>query len=271
MDLLFDENNRGASSVCGIMLLFLRSLPVLTGVLNALLFFVQARNAEAYPWLVVFTPLTLAASAIAIAWRRRRGLDDVRLMIPAVLALIAGGYGLLLAEGVLALWIIPVVAGYVSYIVLELLFLLTFVSARYPEHGLSHVNITLVPLIFWVTAFTSVGLTVFVNSSQLVPILTMTIVSLLLFYATSHPEAGHGARLRWAWIGGWIGLHIGLLGAVLPVNLIVHGTLAAVIGAFALRVRRYGLLPHVSKRLIVIETIGASVTLIAVLVTAKWV
>ena len=253
------------------MLIFIRLLPLLVGALNTLLFFLQARNPGSYPWLAIIAPVALAGASIAVLWRRRRGSDDVRLMIPSFLALLVAGYGLLLAEHALALWIIPLVAGGISFVSLELLFLSTFVSARYPVNGLSHLNLTIVPLVLWLTAFTSVGLTVFLNMSRLVPLSAMTVVMFLLFYATSHAEAGRSARWRWAWLGAWLGVHVGILCAVLPVNLAMHGVIAALIGSFAIRVRRYGMMPPIPRRLILVESMMALIMLVAVCVTAQWV
>ena len=254
------------------MLIFVRLLPLLVGVLNALLFFLQARNADAYPWLALLAFAVLLGAVVVMLWRRRRGsADDVRLMIPSFTALLVSAYALLLAEGALALWIIPLFAGGVSFVSLELLFLSTFVSARYPVNGLSHVNLTIVPLALWLTAFTSVGLTVFVNSSRLVPILAMCVVTFLLFYATSHAEAGHVSRRRWAWLGAWLGLHLGVFGAVLPVNMVLHGTLAAVAGSFALRARRYSIQPQIPKKVMVFESLMALALITVILATAQWV
>jgi len=198
-------------------------------------------------------------------------MSDLRLIIPSVLAVAISGYALLLAEGFFALWAIPLFVGGLSFVSLELLFLSTFVSAWYPVNGLSHVNLALVPITFWFTAFTSVGLTVFLNSSRIIPIITMTLVSFGMFYWTSHVEAGIASRRRWALIGGWFGFQLGVIGAVLPVNLIIHGTIAALCGAYAVRTRRYGIMPPIPRKLAVLESLSFFVFLTVVLVTARWV
>jgi hypothetical protein len=253
------------------MLILLRLLPFVLGIVNALLFLLQARSAEFYPWYAVIATVLLFASAFLIIWKRGRGMSDLRLIIPSVLALAISGYALLLAEGLLALWAIPLFVGGLSFVSLELLFLSTFVSAWYPVNGLSHVNLALVPITFWFTAFTSVGLTVFLNSSRLVPILTMTLVAFSMFYWTSHAEAGQASRRRWAFMGAWFGFQLGLIGAVLPVNLVLHGTIAALCGAFAVRTRRYGIIPPIPRKLIVFESFNFFIFLTVVLVTARWV
>lgn len=253
------------------MLIIFRFLPVLVGAINALLFFAQARHAGLFPWLIVPAPVLLVVAFGFLLWKRHKTTEDLRVILPCLIYLVVSGYGLMLAEGFLALWAIPLIAGFATFIFLELVFLSVFFPARYPVNGLSHVNLSLVPLALWLASFTSVGLTIFMNASRLIPIAVMTGVSLLLFYATSHAESGASVRGRWAGVGAWIGWHIGLLAAVLPLNMIVHGTIAALVGGYALRVRRYGFFPTIPRRLIVTEAIGFLTFFIAVLATSKWV
>jgi hypothetical protein len=255
------------------MLILLRLLPFALGVVNAALFLCQARSAGTYPWLAGMAAVLLFASAFLILRRRGRGMvrRGGRLIIPSVLVLAICGYALLLAEGAFALWVIPLFAGVITFVGLELLFLSTFVSARYPVNGLSHLNLSLVPVAFWLTAFTSAGLTVFINSSRLIPIFTMTLMSFAIFYWTSHPEAGSVSRRRWAFLGGWLGFQLGLIGAAISVDLVLHGTLAALCGAFAVRARRYGIMPPVPRKLIIAESLFFIIFLAAVLATARWV
>lgn len=253
------------------MLILLRLIPFVAGALNTILLLVQARNAGAYPWFAVTATILLFVSAFLILWKRGRGMSDLRLAIPSVITIAVLGYALLLAEGVYALWIIPIVAGVLTLVCLELLFLSTFVSAWYPVNGLSHVNLALVPVTFWLTAFTSVGLTVFVNSSRIVPIVTMSVIGFAMFYWTTPAEAGPILRRRWSLIGLWIGFQLGIVGAVLPVNLAIHGAIAALIGAFVVRTRRYGFAPPIHRHAIVLETAMFIVFLAVVLMTARWV
>jgi hypothetical protein len=255
------------------MLVLLRLLPFTLGAVNAALFLYQARSAETYPWPAVIATVLTLACAFLILRKRGRGMvrRGGRLIVPSVLTLAVCGYALLLAEGVLAHWVIPLFAAALTFAGLELFFLSTFVSARYPVNGLSHLNLSLVPAAFWLTAFTSVGITVFINGSRLIPVCTMTLVAFAMFYWTSHPEAGPVLRRRWALLGAWLGFQLGLVGAVLPVDLLVHGTLAALCGAFAVRVRRYGIVPPLPRKLIIAESLVFVVFLAAVLATARWV
>ena len=202
---------------------------------------------------------------------RSRSYGAIRSTVPMIITIVAGGYGMLLTEGALSLWIIPIAIGVFSYLFLELLFLSLYFSARYPVNGISHVNLATVPLIFWLVSFTSVGLTVFINGSRLIPIAALGAVSLILFYTISHPEASPADRRRWALLGMWIGIHIGIMGVVLPLTLPVHACLAAICGAFALRVRRYTSLPMIPVKIRVTEMIGFSIFFVAILATASWI
>lgn len=253
------------------MLILFRFLSVVVGVTNAALFFVQATHADVYPWIVVGCPIFFFLVGCSMLWKRRRDAKEFWVLLPSCIALIACGYGLLLTEGVLATWIIPIFAGLLSIIVLELLFLSSFLPARYPANGLSYANLALVPPTLWLLSFTSVGLTVFINASRVVPVAVLAFACFLLFYATSHVEASSSSRIRWGMIGLWVGFQVGILGAVLPVNLIVHGTISVLCVSFALRVRRYGHAPVIRRSAIVTESIGVFLFLVLVLVSSRWV
>lgn len=253
------------------MLIFLRFLSVAVGVTNATLFFVQATHADGYPWIVIGCPILFLFAGCLTLWKRRRDAKEFWVLLPSCIALIACGYGLLLTEGSLATLVIPIFAGLLSVIVLELLFLSSFLPARYPANGLSYANLALVPPTLWLLSFTSVGLTVFINASRLVPILVLGFACFLLFYATSHAEANASSRMRWGVIGSWVGLQVGMLGAILPVNLIVHGAISALCVSFALRVRRYEHAPVIRRSAIVTESVAICLFLALVLATSRWV
>jgi hypothetical protein len=251
------------------MALFLQLLPVLVGALNAGLFFLQISFSNTYPWIVFSTPILFAITAAAMLWQRRRHAD-FRSLLPATVTLTCCAYGLLLSEGVLLHWIIPVFAGSISYYLLHLIFLSVFVPARYPVNGITHANLAMVPIALWLSAFTSFGLAVFMDVSHVVPLAVMAGACFLLFYGTSHPESDAKTRWRWVAIGSWIGLQIGILLSALPVSMETAGACAALLGGFALRVRRYGIAPPIARRIVITETLCALGLLILILALASW-
>lgn len=251
------------------MALLLQLLPVLIGALNAALFFIQISFPNTFPWIVFATPLTFAATAIAMLWKRRQQ-SELRSVLPATVTLACCAYGLLLSEGVLSHWIIPLFAGGFSYYLLQLIFLSVFVPARYPVNGITHANLAMVPVALWLTAFTTFGLIVFMNVSHFAPLGIMSAVCFLLFYGTSHPESDIRTRWRWVMIGTWIGCQMGIILSVLPVSMETGAALSALIGGFVLRVRRYGIAPPIAKRVVITETLGALGLLILILALASW-
>ncbi|OGL73954.1 hypothetical protein A3E39_02020 [Candidatus Uhrbacteria bacterium RIFCSPHIGHO2_12_FULL_60_25] len=252
------------------MLLLLRFLPFVVGVLNALLFVWQSRSAGAYPWIAIWTPLTVIVAGYLIAGKRMAVGQATERLLPPALALAAGVMGLLLMEGAWVTVVLPLMAGSVSFLVLELLFLLVYLPTRYPVNGLSHVNLSLVPVTIWLTQYVAVGLTVFVHESRAIPVIVQTVVAALLFWSTSHVEALHDHRRRWTALGAWLGLHIGLLGAFLPLRLGLHASLAAILLAVALRSRRYGIMPSLTTKLMRAELAAAAILVGLMVGTARW-
>ena len=250
------------------MALFLQLLPLLVGALNAALFFIQISVPNTFPWIVFATPFLFAATAIAMLWKRHH--KDLRSVLPATVTLACCAYGLLLSEGALSYWIIPLFAGCLSYYLLQLIFLSVFVPARYPVNGITHANLAMVPVALWLSAFTSFGLMVFMNVSHFFPLAVMVGVCFLLFYGTSHPESDTKSRWRWVIIGSWIGLQLGILLSVLPVSMETAGALSALLGGFVLRVRRYGIVPQIARRIVITETLCALGLLILILALASW-
>lgn len=252
------------------MMLLLRLIPIVAGLAGGGLFFAQVRSASTYPWMLAPVALIYIGSVISIYWHRWRGVEQIRSLIPSVIALIALASGLLLTEGWIANYLIPIFAGVILYAVMELRFLHTFVPAGYPVNGISHINLFLVPFVFWIAGYTSVGLVIFLLANKWIPVAVMGFLGLALFYSTSHAEATLAQRWRWTWIGLWIGIQIGLLEMFLPLNLFIHAAIAALCAGYALRARRYGIQPPIPERMIVMECVGAISLLIALIATARW-
>jgi peptidoglycan/LPS O-acetylase OafA/YrhL len=252
------------------MAILFRLLPFAIGIICAVFFAMQARYAEWYPWLLAPAFIIFIGGIITMLRKGRRGWEDTRLVVPSLLALLSAGFGMLLLEGSLRYWGIPIFVGVVSYFIVELLFLSTFFASKYPVNGMTHMNLALVPVIFWLAAYTMSGLLVFVNTHRALPIALFTAAGGVLWYVTAHPEASGESRRRWMLIGAWMGMQIGMLIAIVPLRMEVHAMIAALCGAIALRVRRYGIAPPIPRPTIIFEVIVGAVLLIAVASTAAW-
>ncbi len=252
------------------MFVVIRLLPAFLGALTALAFMVQARDASHYPWIAVGAIVAFAIGGFAVAWSRHRHVGDARPLVPGIIAVASAAFGLVLAEGALAAWVIPVFAGGTVLLACELLFLSLYAPARYPVNGLSHVNLVLVPIALWFATYASLGLTIFVDAARAIPIAVIGAVSLALFSATSHAEASPATRRRWTLIGGWVGIQTGMLVVALPLDLIASSTFVALTLAYVLRTRRYGIPPAVPTRQIVSEALAFAALLLIVLATARW-
>jgi hypothetical protein len=253
------------------MLLFLRFLPFIVAVLDALLFRWQAMSADTYPWLAVAGVMMFCCAGFMVGRRRIEFRELVSKLFIPLIALIVLAYGLLLAEGLIATFAIPITAAVIVFAALELTFLLAYLPSRYPVNGLSRLGLSLVPVILWIAQSTSVGLLVFIRISHLIPLVVMALITAFLFWFTSYRGVSEEHRKRWTMLGAWLGLQLGLLAIFLPVNLSVQGALAAISGCLALRCRRYGIAPRKSARVVWIEVACAIILLVLVLGTARWV
>lgn len=253
------------------MFILIRFLPVIVGVVTTLLFAMQARNPTTYPWEALAGVFVFAVGGFVVAWSRHRHVGDARPLVSSVIAVACMGFGLMLAEGALALWVIPLLCGGTAFLVSELLFLSLYAPARYPVNGLSRVNLVLVPMALWLAAYASLGLTIFIHVSRMLPAALIGALSLAFFWATEHAEASPATRRRWAFIGAWIGVQVGLLVAVLPLDLTASSSFVAFVGAYTLRTRRYGIIPVIPRRQVAAEAATFCALLIAVLATARWV
>lgn len=252
------------------MVFLRRLLPIVVGLIVAGAFWWQARSAGLYPWLVIAAVGLFVLTVWSLSWKRVPFFSVVARMGVSVLFLLSAGYALLLAEGVFAQWVIPAIAGGVTFVGLELLFLNAFLPARYPVNGLSHFNFALVPMALWCVQYASVGLMMFIHAPRWLPSVALGVVTAALFWATAHAEASANQRMRWTVLGAVVGVHLGILGAVLPLEISLHGVIAAGFGAAALRARRYGISPRLPRRLMWVEAASVVCLLFAVLVTGRW-
>ncbi|MEN9558652.1 MAG: hypothetical protein RL141_1021 [Candidatus Parcubacteria bacterium] len=252
------------------MLLFRRVMPIISAMVSAGCLYWQAGSAGTYPWVAAMAPITFAAAAVFIGWKRISLSELAVRVAPSVLALASAAYGLLLAEGIFASVLIPLFGGVISFVALTLLFFVIFLPSRYPVNGLSYFNLALVPVVLWLVQYASVGLTMFVHASRWIPLSVLAGTGAMLFWSTAHVESEHAHRRRWSMLGAWIGVQLGLLGLLLPVEIILHGGYAALLGAFALRARRYGIAPRVSRPIVWAEAVGGVLLLAVMLATARW-
>lgn len=253
------------------MILFLRTVPLLVGLFTAFVFWSQRTHPTSYPWIVLLGIAAVPAASFVLAWKRVQPWDLAEKMAPTFLLVTALAFGLLLAEGPLALWAIILLAAVTSFVSLELLFLLAFHPSAYPVNGLSRVNVAYVPLIVWYAVSTSSGLITFLHSDRLWHVLLAVVLGVALFRTTGHPGATRRQNLVWMVVGGIVGLEVGWVGLLLPVSLSMQGVIAAIVFSSALRARRYLYDPKPSRRAAISEAVASCALLVASLVTAKWV
>lgn len=252
------------------MMLLLRLLPYFTPLVVAVTGWLGWRYPAFFPWMFVLGFAVVFLAASAIAWRRVRMADFLEKMAPTFLLMAALAFSSILVEGTLAHIAWLVIAALGSGLSLELLFLYAYDPLRYPVNGLSHVNIGYIPIIAWYAASTSSGLIMFLHTDRVWHVVLMVVLSVMMFRTTGHPGATREQNAVWSLFGGLVGLHVGLLGIVLPLSLSMQGVVAAVIISASLRVRRYMYDPKPSFRQGWMELSFASVALLSVLSTAKW-
>jgi len=252
------------------MIFVYRLLPAATALAVGILYYAQFENSLSYPWIAVLGTLAVMIAAWLMSRTRVSLVDMVEKMLPTFLLLGVLVFGMLLSEGELARWAIIVLAVLSSFLSLELLFLLSFTPSRYPVNGLSHVNIALVPFILWYTVSTSVGLIAFLHSSKWIYVALVTIVSVILFRTTGHPGATKEQNMVWMFIGGAVGLHVGLLSVMLPLSMAAQGAMACLIFCVVLRMRRYLYHPIPGKQQAWMEGLAALVLIITLITTSRW-
>lgn len=252
------------------MAFFYRLFPVLAALAIGLSFYWQLGQPQAYPWIALVGVAVTVVAIFLTAHKRVKLADLVEKMLPTVLLLLSLVFGMLLAEGTPARLAILCFGIAATFLSLELLFLLSFMPSRYPMSGLSHVNIAYVPLIVWYTVANSVGLMTFLQSPAWIHVASLTVLSIVLFRTTGHPGATVDQNRLWTLVGGLTGLHIGLLGIVLPMSMAGQATLGMVIFCAILRLRRYLYHPLPSRRQAWVESALAVLILGIAVGTARW-
>lgn len=251
-------------------ILLIRLLPALTGIFAALIGVWQWREPLIYP-LPFLLFLVWFVVAGALITRGQVGLSDaMSKLLPAGLALLSLGMGYLLTETSFAR--LCMIGGLVavSWLSLELMFLLAWDPSRYPVNAISHVNLALVPVSAFFLAAALNGLTTFINLPRLIVLLIMLIFSALMYLCTAHPTATAADQVRWMLAGALFGLQVGILNELLPVNVFVHGALAALVLVIPLRLRRYAYSPAPSVRLAWGEGVSVCLLFFSLLLLSRW-
>jgi hypothetical protein len=252
------------------MMFIYRLIPFVCSMAIVFAFWLQVRYPFYYPWIALSGAVLLPLASFWMARGRVGYKDLLEKMSPTLIFVLALVFALLLAEGGLQVTAIIILAGVGTYLSLELLFLLAFAPPRYPVHGISRVNIAYVPFIIFYIAATSAGLMTFVHTPLWIHVVLMTVLGLILFRTTGHPEATKEQNQRWMLIGLITGLHLGLLGAMLPLSMFAQGAIAMVLFSSMLRLRRYLYHPLPVKKQAWLEGVTAIVLLSAILTTSRW-
>ncbi|MDF1497425.1 MAG: hypothetical protein P1P90_05200 [Patescibacteria group bacterium] len=252
------------------MIFIYRLLPLLSAVFVAFSFWLQLQYPFQYPWIALVGVAVLFISAFLMSQGRVKLSDLMEKMLPTFIFLATLVFSLLLSESAVGRWIIICLGTIATYLSLELLFLLAFAPPKYPVHGLSRVNIAYVPIILFYAAATSVGLMTFIHTPIWIHITLMAVLGLVLFRTTGHPEATREQNNRWMLIGLILGLHLGFMGAVLPLSMYAQGAIAMLLFCGLLRMRRYLYHPLPKKAQAWVEGVAAVVLLIAILTTTRW-
>ncbi|MFZ6015349.1 MAG: hypothetical protein ACOYUZ_03260 [Patescibacteria group bacterium] len=239
-------------------------------ILVAVSFYFQFERPFEYPYIALIGVAGVLGSVFLMAKGRLSFFDVTEKILPTVLLEMVLVFSILLIEGDIQKLIAVLLGSVAAFLSLELLFFLAFMPSRYPVHGLSRVNIAYVPFIIWYTAATSVGLIIFLHSPKWIHVLIMLVLGVTLFRTTGHPEATKEQNSRWMMIGAVVGLHLGILGAMLPLSMFAQGAIAMIVFSVMLRLRRYLYHPIPGKVQAWFEGVAATVFFGIVLITSRW-
>lgn len=251
--------------------IFFRYIPWITSLLGAGLTYAQFRVPLSYPlFLVLFLLMYVGGFALFVRKKRQDVLHTVMQFLPSCFFLLSLFIVFLLVETPLSEWLVVGAAFLVPLLTLELLYLAHFETFRYPVNGLSRWNISLVPAVAFLLAVAGNGMHVFLRLTPLYILIAFPIMTAVLYDITSHPTAEKQHRIRWGALGGILGLKTALLVITLPIPLLSHGALAALLVSAPLRIRRYAYAPTPSKKHAVIESVLAVCFFAGILLTSPW-
>lgn len=251
------------------MFLFLRSLPILAALGILFLSRWQFVAWQTFPLLYGISALIFIASAALIGYRTLAPREWIKVIPPIVTFLIAGGAALLVENGIQQTVFSFFVSG-LAYLTLELLYLLGHEPSKYPVHGLSRLNLALIPLGMFFLAMTLSGLQAFIRF----PFWTSPFFGLaygaITFACTAHHASDKEQDRRWVLMGLFVGAHAGILAMLLPLDVIASGVIAALLFALPFRARRYAHDPKPNRHSAYVESSLFLACFLSVILFSRW-
>ncbi len=251
-------------------MLLIRSLPWLCALVALLASQYQWTHPFLYPaplliWLGFFL-----VSMLLIRWRKVSLRASFEKLTPAVLTAVTAIFAFLMAQDSVQRLGLTLTLVALSWVVLELFFYYAYDPKRYPVNALSHVNLALAPLIVFYATCGLGGVQLFLQTPWWLTLGLFLILGVLLFSLTEHPVADPVHRIRWRFLGMWLGVQVSLLVIFLPVSVSVRGALIALLFFIPLRIRRYTYAPHPPKQFAWIEGSAACVFFLSLLLISQW-
>lgn len=254
------------------MILLLRLAPMLAGFAIYGLFEWQWTHPLFFPWplLGAMTVYLLIAGRMAFGLKDRWGM--VWKMIPGLLLLGSAMVCALLFEEAFLQHGLSFFVAIAAYLSLELSFLVAYDPSRYPVHGLTYLDVGVIPLTNALLVWGMVGVRTFQKFMLpfWIPVVVLSFVNMIGFIATSHPDASRAQRRAWAFFGAAIGAALGGLVLFLPLTMPAQALLAALLVAAPLRLRRYAFSPHPPRAMAWFEGVAFFVLFFGLLLLSPW-
>jgi|JI8StandDraft_1071087.scaffolds.fasta_scaffold08407_7 hypothetical protein len=251
------------------MFLLLRSLPISAALGILFLSRWQFVAWRTFPLLYAASAIIFIASAALIGYKRLAWREWIKVIPPILTFLIAGGAALLVESGIQQTLFSLFVSG-LAYLTLELLYLLGLEPAKYPVHGLSRLNLALIPLGMFFLAMTLSGLQAFIRF----PFWTSPFFGLaygaITFACTAHHTSDKEQDRRWVMMGLLVGAHAGIFAMLLPLDVVASGVVSALLFALPFRARRYAHDPKPPRKSAYIESSLFAACFFAVILFSRW-
>lgn len=252
------------------MYLFVRAVPWLSAAAAMLAVQWQWQNPSMYPYPMLGAIGVYIAASVLIGAGRLAWKELMVKSTPSLLLLVAAALAMLVIESPESKIALTILFAGTPLLTLELLFLLAVDPVRYPVHGLSRLNVALVPITTFLLAAALSGLRIYLQFDNLSIIAIFSLFGAAVFALTSHHASSHEQDRRWAAVGALVGFHAGFLVQVLPIGLPAQGLIASLILAIPLRMRRYAFQPVPARNVAIAESTGVAVMLAAVLLLSRW-
>ncbi len=253
-------------------ILLLRFLPLLSGLAVYGLVSWQWQHPLTYPWACVGAFVVVIA-AVGLLLRDRPDRWSLGITVtPTVLFLFAVSLAALMVERPWLQAGLSGTAGFVVYLVLELLFFHLYLPARYPVHGLTYLQTGLIPLINAFFAWGIAGAMIFARNATPLWLIApaFALVNALLFWVTSLSDNTAWSRRAWTFFGGATGLLIGFLVLFIPLGIPGQALLAGLLSVLPLRSRRYTVHPRPVFWAMMLEIVAFCLLFLAVVFLSRW-